>query len=90
MRVVIRSTDNQWQLADVAKDQFTPFMVTGPEGTDSGGLPMRMYAKKGSKAERAVRQAKAYSSGTPEQWYVIKGVARGNRQLVAESVERAD
>lgn len=90
MRVVIRSTDNQYQLAELSKDDYTPFTVTGPEGTDSGGLPMRMYVKKGSKAERAVRQAKSYSSGTPEQWYTIKGVARGNRQLVVEVVERAD
>jgi hypothetical protein len=90
MRVVIRSTDNQYQLPDLAKDEYTPFTVTGPEGIDSGGLPMRMYVKKGSKAERAVRQAKSYSSGTPEQWYVIKGVARGQRQLIAEVVERAD
>jgi hypothetical protein len=90
MRVVIRSTDNQYQLAEVSKDEYTAFTVTGPEGTDSGGLPMRMYVKKGSKAERAVRQAKSYSSGTPEQWYVIKGVARGQRQLIAEAVERAD
>jgi len=90
MRVVIRSIDNQYQLPELAKDEYTPFTVTGPEGTDSGGLPMRMYVKKGSKAERAVRQAKAYSSGTPEQWYVIKGVARGQRQLIAEVVERAD
>ncbi len=90
MKVVIRSTDNQWQLPDLSKEQYTPFTVTGPEGTDSGGLPMRMYVLKGSRAERAVRQAKAYSSGTPEQWYVIRGVARANRQLVAEAVERAD
>ncbi len=90
LRVVIRGTDNQWLLAELSKDEYTPFTVSGPEGIDSGGLPMRMYARKGSKTERAVRQAKSYNSGTPEQWYVIKGVARGNRQLVAESVERAD
>jgi hypothetical protein len=81
--------DNQYQLAELSKDEYAPFTVTGPEGTDSGGLPMRMYVKKGSKAERVVRQAKSYSSGTPEQWYLIKGVACGNRQLV-EVVERAD
>lgn len=90
MRVVIRSTDNQYQLPEISKDEYTAFTVTGPEGTDSGGLPMRMYVKKGSKAERAVRQAKSYSSGTPEQWYVIKGVAKGQRQLIAEAIERAD
>jgi hypothetical protein len=90
MKVVIRSTDNQWQLPDLSKDEYTPVSVTGPEGADSGGLPMRIYVKKGTKAERTVLKAKSYSSGTPEQWYFIKGVARGNRQLVAEAVERAD
>jgi hypothetical protein len=35
-------------------------------------------------------KGKSYSSGTPEQWYIIKGVARGQRQLIAEIVERAD
>lgn len=90
MKVVIRSTDNQWQLAEAPKEQFTVFTVTGPEGTDSGGLPMRVYVKKGTKAERAVLSAKSYSSGTPEQWYVLKGLARPNRQLIADAVERAD
>lgn len=90
IRVVIRSTDNQYYLSDVSKDEYTVFTVTGPEGNDSGGLPVRMYVKKGTKAERAVLNAKSYSSGSPDQWYVIKGVARENRQLVAEAVERAD
>lgn len=90
MKVVIRSTDNQYQLAGYTEDAYTVFTVTGPEGMDSGGLPMRVYVKKGSRAERAVRQAKPYSSGQPDQWYVIKGIAKSNRQLVAETVERAD
>jgi hypothetical protein len=90
MRVVISRIDNQYQLPDISKDEYTAFMVTGPEGSDSGGLPMRVYVKKGGKTERVVRQAKAYSSGTPEQWYTLKGVARGNRQMIAELIERAD
>ncbi len=90
LKVVIRSTDNQYQLDDVKKDEYQAFTVTGPEGTDSGGLPMRMYVKKGTTAERVLNQAKSYSSGPPQQWYVVKGVARSNRQLVAEVIERAE
>ncbi|MFL5321467.1 MAG: right-handed parallel beta-helix repeat-containing protein, partial [Myxococcaceae bacterium] len=90
MKVVIKEMDNQYQLNDVSKDEYSPFTFTGPEGTDSGGLPMRAYVKKGSKAERAVRAARSYSSGTPEQWYVIKGLAKPGRQMVVEVVERAD
>ena len=62
----------------------------GPEGNESPGLPLRLYVKKGTKPERVVRQAKSYSSGPVEQTYVIKGVVRENRQLIAELVERAD
>lgn len=90
LKVVIRSIDNQWYLDDAPKETFTAFTVTGPEGNDSGGLPLRVYVKQGGKAERVVRQAKSFSSGTPEQFYVIKGVARTNKQLIAEVVERAD
>jgi len=39
---------------------------------------------------RLVQQAKSYSSGTPDQTYVIKGVVRSARQLLVETVERAD
>lgn len=90
LKVVIRSTDNQWMLSDVSKDDFNVFTVTGPDGNDSGGLPLRVYVKRGTSAERKVRQAKSYSSGSPEQWYFIKGVVRQNRQMVADVVERAD
>jgi hypothetical protein len=38
---------------DVSKDEYAAFTITGPEGIDSGRLPMRVYVKKGSKAERA-------------------------------------
>ena len=55
-----------------------------------GGLPVRAYVKKGGKPERVVRQAKSYSSGSPEQWYLVKGVVRPNKQLIVEGVERAD
>jgi hypothetical protein len=90
MKVVVRNADSGWSLNELSKDQYAAYSVTGPEGTDSGGLPMRVYVKKGSATERVLRNAKAYSSGTPEQWYTLKGVARGSRQLVVEVAERAD
>lgn len=90
MKVVIQRPDNQVQLAGLTREEFSPFMVTGPEGSDSVGLPMRIYVKRGTKAERVVNNAKSYSSGSPDQWYLIKGVAKGDRQMIAEVVERAD
>ncbi len=90
LTVVIRDTDNQYQLADIKKEDYLCFTVAGPLGMDSGGLPLRVYVKKGSKHERTVQNAKSYSSGTPDQTYVLKGVVRSPRQMIAESVTRAD
>ncbi|MDP1825773.1 MAG: right-handed parallel beta-helix repeat-containing protein [Archangium sp.] len=90
LKLVIRSTDNQYFLDDIKKDDYTCFTAIGPEGNDSPGLPLRLYVKKGTRPERVVRQAKSYSSGPVQQTYVIKGVVRSNRQMVAEAVERAD
>ena len=90
LKIVIRTTDNQYTLADAPKDAFSCFSICGPEGIDSGGLPMRVYVKKGTTAERKMNDAKSYSSGTPEQTYVLKGVARSGRMMVVEAVERAD
>lgn len=64
--------------------------MCGPEGIDSGGLPMRAYVKRGTKWERVLQNAKSYSSGPPAQTYVVKGVGRTNRQLVVEAIDRAD
>lgn len=85
MRVVIRRVDNQWMLPEAPKEQFTVFLVAGPDGNDSPGLPLRVYVKKGGKAERVLNGAKDYSSGTPDQWYVIKGVAKTGKQPRASS-----
>jgi hypothetical protein len=90
LKVVIRDIDNQYLLEGIKKSEYTCFTAYGPEGIDSGGLPLRLYVKKGTKPERVVRQAKSYSSGTPQQVYLVKGVVRANRQMVAELVERAD
>lgn len=90
MKVVLNRVDNQWYLPEAPKESFTVFVCTGPDGSNSPGLPLRGYVKKGSRQERVVNSAKSYSSGSPEQWYVIKGVAKTNKQMIVEVVERAD
>jgi len=90
LKVVIRAEDNQYMLGDIKQDQYTCFTVAGPQGMDSGGLPLRVYVKKGTRFERAVKQAKGYHTGSPEETHLIKGTARNNRQMVADVVERAD
>lgn len=90
MKVVIQRSDNQWNLDDIKKDKFSVWMVVGPAGTDSPGLPMRVYVPVGTRTERAFNRAKSYSSGPVGETYVLKGVVRNGRQLVVESVEKAD
>ncbi|MDQ3266225.1 MAG: right-handed parallel beta-helix repeat-containing protein [Myxococcota bacterium] len=90
LKVVLRTRDNTYQLPEAPKETFQAFTAAGPEGTESGGLPLRAYVARGTRFERVIQQAKAYSSGTPDQTYVIKGVVRSARQLLVEAVERAD
>ena len=90
LKVSMRPIDNQYQLEDVTEAQYTAFQVHGPDGTDSGGLPMRCYIKKGTKYERVVKNAKDATRGKPEETYIIKGIARQNRNMVVEIVERAE
>ena len=90
LKMVIVDPDNSYYLDDIKKEDYLCFKALGPEGMDSGGLPLRLYVKRGTKPERVVNNAKSYSSGPPAQTYVIKGVVRSNRQMIAEVVERAD
>jgi hypothetical protein len=91
IKVAIQSTDNSYYLDDVKEAEFTCFKALGPEGSESGGLPLRCYVKKGTRHDRAVRQAKGVmSSSKPEELHVAKGIARKDRQLVAEVVEKAE
>lgn len=90
LEIAIQSSDNQWMLDDVKKEDYECFKVVGPEGIDSGGLPMRCYVKRGTTAERAMQRAKGYSRGTPDELFRLKGIARQNRILVVEAVEKAD
>ncbi|MDP3152948.1 MAG: right-handed parallel beta-helix repeat-containing protein [Archangium sp.] len=90
LKLVLRSMDTQYQLDDVKVSEYQPFTATGPDGIDSGGLPLRLYVKKGTRVERVVRNARSYTSGSPEEWYIVKGVVRSNRQMIAEVVEKAE
>ena len=90
LKLVINRTDNQWMLDDAKKEDYLCFIAVGPEGNNANGLPLRLYVKRGTKPERVVQQAKDYSSGPVDQIYLIKGVAKTNRQMIAEAVERAD
>lgn len=88
--VAIEREDNQFPLPGVSKETHTVFMVAGPEGSDSGGLPLRCYVVRGTRQERVVKQAKGFGPGKPEQTHVIRGIAQPNRQLLVEQVERKD
>lgn len=90
MKVAIMGEDTSYNLGDAPKEQYLSFKNVGPGGIDDGGLPMRAYVKRGTTAERAVQNAKTYSRGTPDQAYVIKGIAKENRQMIVELVEAAD
>jgi len=90
LKVSIRPVDNQYQLSDIKEAEYQAFQVHGPEGTDSGGLPMRCYIRKGTKYERLVKNAKDSTRGKPEETFVIKGIARELRNMVVEVIERAD
>jgi hypothetical protein len=88
LKIAVKPVDNQYQLDDIKKEEYTAFQVMSVD--DSGGLPMRCYVKKGTKVERAVKNAKDFGNGKPEETYVIKGIARTPRQMVVEVIERAD
>jgi hypothetical protein len=88
--VAIKSEDNQYLLPGVGAETHLAFQVGGPEGTDSGGLPLRCYVPRGTRVERAVKQAKGYGPGKPEQRHIVRGIAKANRQLLVEEVERKD
>jgi hypothetical protein len=90
MKVTMRPTDNQYQLDDIKGDNYTAFQIGGPEGADSPGLPMRCYVKKGTQHERMVKNARDTTRGKPEEFYIIKGIARQNRNMVVEVVEKVD
>jgi hypothetical protein len=88
LKVAVKPVDNQYQLNDIKKDEYTAFQVSSID--DGGGLPMRCYVKKGTRYERVVKNAKDFGTGKPEETYIIKGIARENRSMVVEAIERAD
>ncbi len=90
LKVAVKSGDNQYLLPEVKKEERSAWQVGGPLGTDSGGLPMRVYVLRGTRHERVFNQAKGYTGGKPEETHVIKGVAKPNRQMLVEAAEKAD
>lgn len=90
LTIAVKSEDNQWKLSDIAKEQYAVWLIGGPEGTDSGGLPLRVYVKRGTRFARAFQQAKGYGPGKPEEVHVITGIARAGRQLVVEGIEEQE
>jgi len=88
LKIAVKPIDNQYQLDDIKKDEYTAFQVSSVD--DSGGLPMRCYVKKGTRYERVVKNARDFGTGKPEETYLIKGIARENRSMVVEVIERLD
>ena len=87
IKAAIQSTDNQYWLDDVKDDAYQCFLVVGGDGS----LPLRCYVKRGTRHERLLKQAKGVSTGRePEEWHVLTGVARKDRQLVVEGIERSE
>ncbi len=79
LKVSVKGPDNQWFLPDVRKEEYAVFSAGG-----DSGLPMRIYVLRGTRHERACKQAK------PEDSYLLKGVARRQRQMVVEAIEKSD
>jgi hypothetical protein len=90
LKVAIKSGDAQWQLPDATKEAHSAWQVGGPEAGGSAGLPMRVYVPRGTRVERMFRQARGYTTGNATEIHVVKGIARRDRQMVVEAVERAD
>lgn len=91
LEIAIKSTDNSYSyyLDDIEEANYLCFQAI--EKTNAGGLPLRCYVKRGTRHERAVKNAKGVvTSSRPEETHVLKGIARKDRQLVVEAVERVD
>jgi hypothetical protein len=91
LTVSIKGLETSYPLADIKADEYRAFAVSGPEGMDSGGLPMRCFLKKGTRFERVLNNAKdSGNAPRPEETYIVRGIARPGRQMVVEELERAD
>ena len=90
MKIVIKDDDSNYYLSDIKKDDYQCYSIWGENGDKDGGLPMKAYVKRGTKHERVMQKAKSYRTGDPDETYIVKGVARENRTLIVESIERAD
>lgn len=89
LKVGVQRVDNQFKLDDIKKEDYDCYVLCSPTGLD-GGLPMHCYVKRGTLAERGLRTAKMAERGSPDQLYLVSGVARANRTLVVEVVAKTD
>jgi hypothetical protein len=90
LKVSLRPIDNQYQLEDITAAQYTPFQVHGVDGTDSGGLPMRCYVKKGTKYERVVKNAKDSSRASPRRSTSSRASPARTATWWSKSLERTE
>lgn len=90
LTVAIHGQDNNYLLPEEAPEaRFQAFKLGSPTG--DGGLPLHAYVTRGTRHERTLRQGTVDPrSKPPESTWVVKGIARKNRQLIVESVERAE
>ncbi len=85
LKCAVYRVDNQWKLDDIKKEEYECFHVVGPLGSDSGGQPLRLYAKRGTSVERMLSNAKLQERGVPDELHVVSGIARQNRAMVVEA-----
>jgi hypothetical protein len=88
IEVAIQRLDTMFQMPGVTAEDHVCFLAGGPDGPDSGGLPLRCYVRKGTRDTRVLQQAKGYATTRPEQRHVLCGVVGPRRQLLVESIER--
>ena len=81
----IYGVDGNMLLADAPKEQYESWRGGPPEGMD--GLPLRLYVKRGTRHERAARLGSTDLRARPEATFVVRGIAKTNRQLLVESIE---
>lgn len=86
----VRGEDPQYTLPGIEKSTHSSWSLTGPKGIDSGGMPIRAYARAGTRVERGIRAAKVLTTGPAQETYWISGVVHTPRQFVIEAIERAD
>jgi hypothetical protein len=74
-----------FQLDDIRAQDYACYLFSSPDGS---GLPLRCYVRRGTKVQRAFEQAKGFATGKPTELHLLRGIAREQRQMVVEAVEK--